>query len=737
MVFGKVRLLSSLTGLLLAVLYCPSEGASLSSNATITAHDLNIELIPATHELIARDRIEVRGDGQAKTITFTLSPTLRVDSIGMLARPAAGQIGQDVQPVTFRSEILSQPPTQNITVMLPASHTNNFTLVWAYRGAINDPPREPRHLRFVTPSETSGHIGSEGVYLSSESQWYPDVEGSLSRIRLDATVPAGWVVVTQGREQSERTENGKTRSEWTIRDSSEALSLVANRFVAARRDWKAPDGTMIQLWTYLFPDNAQLAEEYLDATQKYLQAYVPLLGSYPFEKFAVVENFFASGLGMPSFTWLGSGSIKRHYVQPYALGHEIVHSWIGNAVFNRTDRGNWVEGLTTYLANYYWHELAGDRQQARDQRRQMVEGYNLYVTPERDYPVAQFRHKHDERDNAIGYQKAAMVFHHLRAEVGDESFWQGLKKFVVQYRGRYADWTDLERVFAEESHQDLRWFFRQWVEQAGAPVLSIGEATGAAGGEGKPPFQLELSIAQVEPLTRVSAPIRIHLDDRREETVIVPIRSSTERVIVPLPARPIQVELDPDFMVFRRIDRDALPPVLNHFVTDPRRTVVLAFTDQSNTPSPLRDVLARIEAQEREKPTGERTAVVPLASEKLLPREGSVLVLGGPEQRGSIQTMVAPHCGSHVSFTDAGFAIDGISHEGSGMAVLLTCHRMDVPGSVVTLLYAVSPQAVARVARLLFFYGWNSAIVFKEGSVLSRLEWPSERAVKEVRREAS
>jgi aminopeptidase N len=737
MLFGKVCLFSSLTGLLLAGLYCPSEGAGLSNGAIITAHDLNIELIPATHELIARDRVEMRADGQAITITFTLAPTLRVDSIGMLAPSTSGQVAPDVQSVTFRSEVLSQPSTQKITVTLPAAHADSLALLWVYGGAINDPPREPRHLRFVTPSETSGHIGSDGVYLSSESQWYPDIEGSLSRFRLDATVPAGWKVVTQGREQSERTENGKTYSEWTVRDSSEALSLVANRFVTMSRDWKAPDGTMIQLSTYLFPDNAQLADEYLDATQEYLQAYSPILGPYPFEKFAVVENFFASGLGMPSFTLLGSGSIKRHYVQPYALGHEIVHSWIGNAVFNRIDRGNWVEGLTTYLANYYWHELAGDRQQARDQRRQMVEGYNLYVTPERDYPVAQFRQKHDERDNAIGYQKAAMVFHHLRAEVGDEKFWQGLKKFVAEYRGHYADWADLERVFAEESHQDLRWFFHQWVEQAGAPVLSIAEATGREGSEGKSPFQLEMSIGQTGLPTRLSVPVRIQLDDRREETVTAPVRLSTESVVVPLPARPIQVELDPDFMVFRRIARDVLPPVLNHYVTDPRRTVVLAYTDQSNASSPLRDVVARIEAQEREKPAGERTTIVLSTSEKLLPREGSVLVLGGPEQRGPIQAVVAPHCGTRVALTDAGFVIDRTSYEGPGMAVLLTCHRMDKPGSVVTLLYAVSPQAVARVGRLLFFYGWNSVVVFKDGSVLSRFEWQSERAVKEVRLGAS
>ena len=157
-----------------------------------------------------------------------------------------------------------------------------------------------------------------------------------------------------------------------------SLTLVANRFVTKTRPWTNVDDRPVQLATYFLADNAGLADEYLDATAKYLDAYVPLLGAYPFEQFAVVENFFASGLGMPSFTLLGSGSIKRHYVQPYALGHEIVHSWIGNSVLNRTDNGNWVEGLTTYLANYYWHELAGDQRQAREQRRLMTQGYSLH-----------------------------------------------------------------------------------------------------------------------------------------------------------------------------------------------------------------------------------------------------------------------------------------------------------------------------------------------------------------------
>jgi hypothetical protein len=328
-----------------------------------------------------------------------------------------------------------------------------------------------------------------------------------------------------------------------------------------------------------------------------------------------------------------------------------------------------------------------------------------------------------------------MIFHHLRAEVGDQSFWRGIKKFLLQYRGRHADWGDIERTFSEESGQDLRWFFRQWVEQVGAPVLSIADTAVRTGSGGKALFELELSVTQGVSLMRVFVPIRIRLDDRREETVVVPIRASTEKVVVPLPAPPAEIELDPDYMVFRRIGRDALPPVLNHYVTDSRRTVLMGFADQPQSPSPFRDVVTRIEAQDSQKPEAERTSIVPLGSQNVLPPAGSVLVLGDSVRGGSIQSMIAPHCGTRVNLNDTGVSIDGTKYEGSGTAVLLTCHRSDAPGSVVTLLYAPSPQAVARVARLLFFYGWNSVVVFKDGSVLSRLEWQSRRAVKEVRRE--
>jgi hypothetical protein len=593
----------------------------------------------------------------------------------------------------------------------------------------------------VTPSETAGHIGPEGVYISSESSWYPDVPESLSTYTLSVAVPAGWTAVTQGKAGEPRIcpdglchNDNMVVTDWVVTQPSEALTLVANTFVSSFRDWTAKTGQRIRLSTYFFPDDAHLAEEYLDATARYLDAYIPLLGPYPFEKFAVVENFFASGLGMPSFTLLGSGIIKRHYVQPYALGHEIVHSWIGNDVFNRAERGNWVEGLTTYLANYYWHELMGDRAQAQEQRRLMVQSYNLHVPPERDYPVAQFTQKLDEHDNAIGYQKAAMLFHLLRQEVGEETFWRALKKLVTQYHGKHAEWRDLERIFAEESRQDLRWFFAQWLEQDGAPVLSLLETAARPVAEAPmQTFQLEATIVQSNKPFRLPLQVRIRMENDREQMLTVPLRSLRERISVTLPARPITIDLDPEFMTFRRIARQSLSPVLNHYVTDRRRSVLTGFTDEQDHPSPFRDVVARIETQERQKPIAERTMIVSLASDGLLPQEGSVLVLGGPESRSGVQSIMAQHCGERATLNDRGVTVMGTVYEGPGLALLVSCHRVDRPGSVVTVLYAATPQAVAKVARLLFFYGWNSFVLFKDGAVAARGEWPLTGERTEVR----
>lgn len=711
-------------------------GDSPALSPAIIRHELRASIDPGLHQLTVIDRMVVRVGGSQPPLDFTLAKSLRLDTVALVTR---AETEERLTPVsTSQGDAAIDSNLRSLLVLLPDHQQGEVTLEWRYRGAIDDPPREPRHLRFVTPSETSGHIGQEGVYLSSETGWYPDLAGSLPSYSVTVELPDGWTAVSQGRGGTKQDctiprPDGTCRTLQTWESGvTEALTLVANRFTVKARDWRGANGQVVHLATYLFPDDAALADEYLDATVKYLDAYVPLLGGFPFGQFAVVENFFASGLGMPSFTLLGSGSIKRHYTQPYALGHEIVHSWIGNAVWNRPESGNWVEGLTTYLTNYYWHELVHDDRQAREQRRLMLQGYSLHVPPPLDYPIAAFQRKSDEKDNAIGYQKSAMVFHQLRMEIGDEAFWRGVKQLVAEYSGRHADWQDLERVFAAVSGSELRWFFAQWIERSGAPAVAIAEATAtrSSSREQAGAYRLRVRFVQEGGGFRILLPLAITMKGSTTSVAVV-LSADQQEVELEVPAEPTRLSIDPDFMSLQRLRREHLAPVLNLFVTDQRKAVLPLFPDSA---TPFRELVGRIEAQDAQTQTDRKTAILPMEA-GALPPSGSVLILATADYHIQVQSLIAKACGDLAQVGLEGFRLAGTPYAGSRIAALWSCHRPDVPGSVVTVLYAMDPAAVVKVARLLFFYGWQSAVVFDEGTVKKRDMWQEFQAMKEVRLE--
>jgi hypothetical protein len=122
---------------------------------------------------------------------------------------------------------------------------------------------------------------------------------------------------------------------------------------------------------------------------------------------------------------------------------------------------------------------------------------------------------------------------------------------------------------------------------------------------------------------------------------------------------------------------------------------------------------------------------------KPLPPEGSVFVLAGPDQQSLVQSIVRESCGNLAVLGSEGFQIDGQTHSGPAAAALLSCRRTDVPGSVVTVLYGGTSQAVAKVSRFLFYYGWQSYVIFDDGAAVKRGLWQNEPEMKEVRIESS
>jgi hypothetical protein len=396
--------------LLLVVVAAATSPVVLAQPAPVVHHDLVVTLDPPNHRLKVRDRIRIPAAVVAATISLNAD-------LSVQAAPGGPRL------VTTRSRIqgadtgmdrdASGVPV-NVYRVEGANPDQELTLDLQYEGVINFSVRQSGGEYARSFSQSPGLIEARGVYLAGSTYWVPRVDDALVTYTLAVEVPAGWRSVSQGeRTASERLPSG-VLERWSVTTPTEEVHLIAAPFTEYSRDAGA-----VKAMAFLRKPDKALADRYLDATAQYLEMYRGLLGPYPYSKFALVENFWETGYGMPSFTLLGEQVIRFPFILHSSYPHELLHNWWGNGVFVDGAGGNWCEGLTAYLAD---HLIAEQRGQGAEHRRAILQRVTDYVTPENDFPLTRFQSRYNAVTEAVGYGKTAMVFNMLREKVGDAQF---------------------------------------------------------------------------------------------------------------------------------------------------------------------------------------------------------------------------------------------------------------------------------------------------------------------------
>ena len=73
----------------------------------------------------------------------------------------------------------------------------------------------------------------------------------------------------------------------------------------------------------------------------------------------------------------------------------------------------------------------------------------------------------------ISYNKGGTILHMLRSYLGDNAFFTGLKKYLIDNQYKSAEVSHLRLAFEEVSGLDLQWFFNQWFFGAGHPNIQV------------------------------------------------------------------------------------------------------------------------------------------------------------------------------------------------------------------------------------------------------------------------
>lgn len=421
--------------------------------------------------------------------------------------------------------------------MVPANRHKGKPFTATLTGRLPPLARTPRTAAF----------SGDGSYLIG-ADWFPTDDRALHRFEITLDVPRDQTAVATGSRTTAQTDADGYSATFTFEGRATDIGIFTG--VYEMRETQR-DGRTLR--TYFTSDDTDLSEAYLDAAAGYIQTFETRVGPYPYASFSIVSAPIPVGLGFAGLTYVSQSILAHPYMRGRSLAHEVLHSWWGNAVAVDYASGNWAEGLTTYQADHALAETQGQGAAAKmrlDWLRALAD-----LPPDANRLLTAFQSSSHDGQQAVGYGKAALVFHMLREDIGPNAFDAGIRDFYTTQKHRVASWADLQAAFERASQRDLGWFFDQWLTRAGLPEISLAEV------RSPDKRSLTLTLTQTQPHYRLRVPVRI---DTTDGTVldVIELQSGSATRDIALPGTPTKVTVDPDFALARQLLQAETAPIL-------------------------------------------------------------------------------------------------------------------------------------------------------------------------------
>jgi hypothetical protein len=635
----------------------------LLAGANIESHNLQLTIDPETHGLQATDVMKVSYSGK---LEFGLGADYEITKIEINGKTgklkALGE--QDHGLVSYR-------------ISTGFKRKGQVEIKLTYNGNPFHDPENTSFSREKIAMEISGTISPEGVFLSPSNGFYPHGDQAVANFKVAISLPGGWDAVSEGARVEASKSDDSSLIAYTTEHPLDGIHITAAQWVVDKAEVNG-----VEFYTFFFPEDTSLAKQYLDMSIGYVARYDTLITPYPFSKFAVVENFFPTGYGMPSYTVLGRSVVRLPFIVYTSLGHEVLHNWWGNSVFIG-EGGNWCEGLTSYQADYLYKTEQSEAS-ARQYRKDILKDYTVYTRDGDDFAPAEFTSRSNMSSRSIGYGKVAMIFMMLEDRVGSDAFYMALRQVVTDYQWGHASWANFISAIELASGHELGAFKTSWVDEAGAPLLSL-ELTDSG-------FVLKQSGA-IKP---VQVPIQI-IDNAGNERIMTITFDSSEIALSGIDlSNTATVSVDPAYRVMRYLHADEIDPTLRDILSSDDLQIVIP--DNSSEWSELAgNFQAAVNSE------GSTTII---ASGGDVSDDTPAIYLGVLPEGG-----IAGIDAQQVRIDEESFATDEHS--------VVWAHRTD-SGTPRLLIYSTDIEQLHPLARKVPHYGKYGYLVFNSGSNVAK-----------------
>jgi len=512
-------------------------------------------------------------------LTARFSDAGALEIAGTLRLPSAASAGE---PLTL---VLTESAKR---LKLELLETDRSAIALSAEKQSGDDPPERRKWRVVLPSGSTSmhrslrfsylldktsepifHLGKEAAFAGGISTaWYPQLIGTdgtrlLALGEVTFQVPRGQTVYMTGK----RIHSAKEKTGGTFR----FLLTTPVYFSFASGPYHIQRHGTLSLYLLRKREGSL---SYLRDLQRVIHVLSREFGPFPYESFALVEVDAeagrAAGFDGASLDGLML-AIGPFLDRPFNLafyGHEIGHQWWGGVVRRKGPDGAYFmdEALAQWGSLRVVQAIAG--QNAAEQYRRVghpgyyfeYSGFSYLRRSQRglDHQLATLPISDGTLSRRVANSKGMFVWDMLAETIGRERFRAILREIIRKNWFKRITWDELWNAIESSAGQDLKWFYRQWLERTGAPEWTLSWRQ-----EGQ---TLRGVLEQREPFYRLYLKVLIHDKECRRRQVQI-LRSDRLRTDFEwrIPFQAASVVVDPHFEVLHwteeyRREAEALEP---------------------------------------------------------------------------------------------------------------------------------------------------------------------------------
>lgn len=514
------------------------------ANFLATHYDVSATLDAIGQSLSATAKIELVATEASSNVRVELHPNLVVKEVK----------GPEGKPLTFERDN-QNPLFVNVQLLTPIATNGHVTLSFTYSGLLFNEENSP------VPGVRAASITKDGAYLLLPARWFPLTNYPSNRytatFRLN--VPGTFAVAGSGKAAAPTPMAGKNAVEggrllYTFECRRPAQH---GTFVAGNLQLNPKQAEGISVAVYAPRNQSGNAQEFAADVARATVNFSDMFGPIPDPSFTLIQlpegtlrEFAAPGVLLLSQRMWDPKASDR------AIARLVASQWWGVQVAPATPNDVWIsDGLAHYCEVLYAESTAGKEAGLRTVDEFAV-GALMY---EDAAPVGQAGRlaPYSPDYRSVVENKGAMLFHMLRAMMGDVAFKAALHDFYFQFAEKSARIEDFENLAerrvqasakAKQDPPNLRSFFAQWLNSTGIPEFTLEYVVY------RTPKGFRVVGKMKQPLDTFHMPVDLRIDtEGNPETKTIEVSGLESQFSIDVFGRPkpLGIKVDPNNVILK------------------------------------------------------------------------------------------------------------------------------------------------------------------------------------------